>query len=234
MTWGAVAVAGAGLVGGIMASNAAGDAADAQSQAAQAGIDAQNQRFNELKQLLAPYAQAGNGAMQAQSNLIGLGGRQAQQQSIDDLQNSPMFQAMLQQGSQSILANASATGGLRGGNTQAALAQFAPRLLAQQINDQYNRLGGLTSIGQNAAAMQGNAGMQVGSSAAGLLQQAGAAQAGGSLAQANIFGNTVGSLAGMAAQYMNRPVTQSNGGGGSAGGEGGGSGLVVDSKKWVF
>jgi hypothetical protein len=213
MTWGMVAVAGASLVGGVMSSNAAGDAADAQSAAAQQGIDAQNQRFSELKTLLAPYAQAGTGALQAQGNLIGLGGASAQQQSIDALQNSPMFQSMLKQGEGSILANASATGGLRGGNTQAALAQFAPRLLAQQINDQYNRLGGLTSIGQNAAAMQGNAGMQVGSSTAGLLQQAGAAQAGGILGQTSAINQTVGNLAGFGAQYLNRPAVQSTGGG---------------------
>lgn len=204
MTWGMVAVAGAGLVGGMVSASAAGDAADSQAQSAQQGIAAQNQRFGELKTLLAPYAQAGNSAMQAQGDLIGLNGNQAQQTSINGLQNSPMFQAMLQQGNSSILSNASAIGGLRGGNTQGALAQFAPRLLAQQINDQYNRLGGLTSVGQNAAAMQGNAGMQVGNNTSGLLQQAGAAQAGGALAQANIFGSTVGGLAGLGAKYMNQ------------------------------
>jgi hypothetical protein len=60
-----------------------------------------------------------------------------------------------------------ATGGLRGGNVQAALGQFQPQLLAQLIDQQYSRLGGLTSIGQNAAAGVGNAGMSTGNSITG-------------------------------------------------------------------
>jgi hypothetical protein len=115
-----------------------------------------------------------------------------------------MFTSMLQQGENSILQNASATGGLRGGNTQAALAQFSPALLSQMINDQYSRLGGLTALGQNAAAGVGNAGMQTGSNISALLQQQGAAQAGNALGQgqavagiANGFASGAGAYAGM-------------------------------------
>ena len=136
-----------------------------------------------MQALLKPYADAGTGSLAAQQNLTGLNGADQQQQAISALQNGPQFQSMLQQGEHSILANASATGGLRGGNTQGALAQFSPSLLAQTINDQYGRLGGLTSIGQNAAAGVGNAGMQTGNSITNLLQQQGAAQAGNALAQ---------------------------------------------------
>jgi hypothetical protein len=125
--------------------------------------------------------------------LAGLGGAGAQQQAIAGLSNSPEMQAMIQQGENAMLQNASATGGLRGGNLQAAMAQFRPQLLADQINQQFSRLGGLTSIGQNAAAGVGNAGMQTGSAVAGFLAQQGAAQAGGRLAQgaagANVFGS---------------------------------------------
>ncbi|WP_449405980.1 hypothetical protein [Massilia phosphatilytica] len=38
---------------------------------------------------------------------------------------APRFQALQQQGNDAILANASATGGLRGGNVQGALGQFS-------------------------------------------------------------------------------------------------------------
>lgn len=208
MTWGLVAVAGATLVGGIYSANqqskAANKAAGAQENAAQSGIDQQNQRFEAVQQLLAPYQQAGIPAIKAQGDLAGTNGNEAQAAAIAALQQSPAYTSQLQAGNNNILANASATGNLRGGNTQSALAQFAPSLLSQTINDQYARLGGLTSIGQNAAAGVGNAGMQTGNNITNLLQQQGAAQAGGYLADgraqagyANAVSGAIGAYAGM-------------------------------------
>ena len=109
---------------------------------------------------------------------------------------------MQQQGENRILQNASATGGLRGGNTQAALAQFSPQLLSQLIDQQYSRLGGLTSVGQNAAAGTGNAGMFAGKNVSDLLQQGGAAQAGGYLNAGRAQQNLFGSLGGALGQYI--------------------------------
>lgn len=165
---------------------AAGRAADAQVQAAQLGVDESRRQFDAIQKLLGPFVQAGTGALGGQLDLAGVNGFGAQQSAIAGLQSSPAFTSLLQQGENSILQNSSATGGLRGGNAQAALAQFSPQLLAQTINDQYSRLGGLTSLGQNAAAGVGNAGLQTGSQISQLMQQQGAAQAGGIMAQANI------------------------------------------------
>lgn len=195
MAWVAVAVVGGSLIGGAISADAQGDAAQLQSDSAAAGVAEQRRQFNAIQELLAPYVTAGTGALGQQGNLIGLNGNGAQQQAIDALRNSPLFTSQLQQGDRSILANASATGGLRGGNTQAALAQFSPALLAQTIQQQYQNLGGLTSLGQNAAAGVGNAGMTTGSNIAQLLQQQGAAQAGGALAGATM-GNTIAGAVG--------------------------------------
>lgn len=129
-----------------------------------------------------PMTGVGYGSLTAQQDILGLNGGPAQQKAISGIESSPMFAGLMQQGENAILQNASATGGLRGGNTQAALAQFRPQLLNQLIESQYAKLGGLTSLGQNAAAGVGNAGMSTGSSIAGLLQQQGAAQAGAALA----------------------------------------------------
>ena len=52
-------------------------------------------------------------------------------------------------------------------------AQFRPALLSQLIAEQYNRLGGLSSLGQNAAAGVGNAGLSTANGIGGALQQAG-------------------------------------------------------------
>jgi hypothetical protein len=206
MSWVAAAVAGGTIVGGYLSSNAqkgaAEDAANAQSQASQAGIDEQRRQFDQVQQLLAPYVSAGNGALGAQQNLLGLNGNAAQQTAINGIQNSPQFAALQKQGTDAILANASATGGLRGGNVQGALAQFSPQLLAQLIDQQYGRLGGITSLGQNAAAGVGNAGLQTGNQITSLLGQQGQAQAGSALAAGRADSQFINSLTGAFGTFM--------------------------------
>lgn len=184
------------LTGAQDQADAASAAAATQAAASQAGIAEQRRQFDALQQLMSPFVNAGTGALAGQQNLIGLNGNGAQQDAINGIQNGAQFKSMLQQGENSILANASATGGLRGGNTQSALAQFSPALLSQLINEQYTKLGGLTSLGQNAAAGVGNAGMASGTNVANLLQQQGAATAGGQLAQGSVGASGIGTLAG--------------------------------------
>jgi len=185
-------VIGAGLGGAIEGEEAVGQASQAQQQSAQAGIDEQRRQFDAIQKLLQPYVQAGTGALTQQQALLGMGAPGAQQQAIKALQGSPQFQALQQQGENAILQNASATGGLRGGNVQGALAQFRPALLSGLIEQQYNRLGGLSAIGQNAAAGVGNAGMSTGSNIATLLGRQGQAQAGGILGQQGALTGGIG------------------------------------------
>ncbi len=177
------------FIGDITGANKQAKAADKASglqyEAAMAGVDESRRQFDALQNLLKPFVNAGTSSLGQQMALLGLNGAGAQGNAIGALKASPAFTSALQTGENRILQNASATGGLRGGNTQAALAQFAPALLSQTINDQFSRLGGLTSLGQNAAAGVGNAGIATGSNIANLLQQGGAAQAGGVLAKGN-------------------------------------------------
>lgn len=180
------------LTGASDAAKGAERAAQTQSDAANRGIEEQRRQFDALVQLMQPYVTGGTEALGAQRNLIGLGGADAQQQAIAGIQGSPQFAALQQQGENSILQNASATGGLRGGNTQAALAQFSPQLLTQLIDQQYQRLGGLSSLGQASAAGQASAGQQMGGNVANLLQQQGAAIAGGQIARGNVAQQGIG------------------------------------------
>lgn len=196
MTWGLTAVAGATLVGGYMASSAASDAAStaagAQTAANDKSIEESRRQFDAIQQLLKPYVDAGAPALSGQQALLGLSGPQAQKDAIAAIERGPQMQSMLQQGENAILQNASATGGLRGGNVQAALAQFRPKLLNSLIEQQFTNLGGLTSVGQNAAAGVGNAGMTTSGQVINALQQTGAANAGAALAsgkaQADMWG----------------------------------------------
>ena len=189
---GAVIGAGASVYAGKKQGEAAKEAAAIQDESAQLGIEESRRQFDAIKELLAPYRDAGLPALKEQQALLGLLGSQEQAKSIQSIQGSPEMAAMLAEGENAILQNASATGGLRGGNTQAALAKFRPQLLSQLMQKRFQDLGTLTSVGENAAAGTGNAGMNSSSQVIGLLQNSGAAQAGGILgaAQGKAYGAT--------------------------------------------
>lgn len=98
-----------------------------------------------------PYSQAGLKGQEAYLALLGQSGANAQQQAIAGLENTPGYQAQLQTGQRALLQNASATGGLRGGNVQQGLAEFGSGLFGQYYQNQLNRLQELQNLGFNAA-----------------------------------------------------------------------------------
>lgn len=192
----AIVSVGAGAYAANQQKKAAKSAAEAQTQSTDMGIAEQQRQFDAVQKLLAPYVNSGSSAITAQQNLIGLGGNAEQQKAIDALKNSAQFGELTRQGENSILQNASATGGLRGGNVQASLAQFRPQLLSQMIDQQYGRLGGIAQLGQASAAGQASAGIQTGSNIANLYGQQGAAQAGQALANGQANANFASGIAG--------------------------------------
>jgi hypothetical protein len=143
---------------------------------------------------MSPYVTAGTESMAAQKALIGLAGPEAEAAAIAQQEQSPIFQALTRQGESAILQNASATGGLRGGNVQAALSQFRPQVLNTLIEQQYNRLGGFTKLGQASAAGQAEQGMASADSISNLLANQGAATAGGQIAKGNVVRQSFGDL----------------------------------------
>lgn len=207
---GAAAVVGAGaaIYGSNKASAAAKRAAGVQAESQRKAIDEQRSQFDAIQALLKPYVEAGNpnltqpyvqagpGALQGMQSLAGLRGGAEQRAAIQGIEKGAQFQELARQGEQGILQNASATGGLRGGNVQAALGQFRPQLLNQLIEAQYGKLAGLTSlgsasaqnllgVGQASAAGTAAAGQASAQNIGNLLVGQGAAQAAGIVGQAN-------------------------------------------------
>jgi hypothetical protein len=182
-----IAVGGATLVSANQQSKAAKSAAQTQAQASEAGIEEQRRQFDVVQKLLEPYVTGGAKAFEQQQALIGVQGPQAQRAAIQALEQGPAFQSMVEQGENALLQRASATGGLRGGNVQAALAQFRPQILNQLIEQQYGQLGGLVRFGQASAAGTGAAAQESGAAVSNLLAQQGAATAGGQLAAGRAF-----------------------------------------------
>lgn len=229
-------VGGSQLIGGMMQADAASEAAGIQAGAAGAGIEEQRRQFDAIQKLLQPYVQAGTGAIgqfqpfqqagakafEQQQALAGLRGPEAQRAAIAQIEQGPGFQAQVKAGEEALLQRASATGGLRGGNIQAALAQFRPQMLQQAIEEQYGRLGGFAGAGlgvsealyrggQASATGQASQAAALGSNVANLLGQQGAALAGGELGQAKAFGQLLNIPAQMAGM-------RAGGGGGGFGG----------------
>lgn len=174
----------------------------------QAGMDAMLAR-------LQPYIAAGNQALGKYQGLAGLSGREAQQTAYDELASSPMFQALTRQGEEAMLQNASATGGLRGGDVQGALMQYRPQMLNQQVQQALGQYGNLINTGfgaiggANQAEMFGRTGIAQG------FMDEGAARAWKAMQTAAVdsagirsFTNSMGGMAG--------------GGGQAGGGMGGG------------
>jgi hypothetical protein len=201
--------------------DAASSAAAAQAGSAQAGIEEQRRQFDKVQELLkpysmagekalgglAPFAAAGAPALEEQQALLGLRGPEAERAAIERIRSGETFKALAGQGEEALLQRASATGGLRGGNIQGALAQFRPALLSSLIDQQYGRLGGLTALGsettsnlarlgQESAAGTGAAAQTTGANVANLLGQQGAAQAGAEIAQGKAFGAIPAAISG--------------------------------------
>lgn len=182
--------------------SAAGEAAGFQVGAAEAGISETRGALDSITELLKPYTEAGTGALEETQALLGVGGRD-QGAAIEAIKNSPEFQELIRSGEEAILSRASATGGIRGGNVQAALAEFRPAILNELINKRFGRLRGLTNLGQSSAVTTGSAGLQAGRDISTLLGERGAAQSGEALArgQANVklfgdIGKGIGTVAG--------------------------------------
>jgi hypothetical protein len=171
-----------------MQADAASEAAGIQAGAAGAGIAEQRRQFDAMRELLKPYTEAGAPALEQQQAFLGLRGPEAERAAIERISGGERFQELTRQGEEALLQRASATGGLRGGNIQAALGQFRPQVLNSLIEEQYGRLGGMTTLGQRSAAGVGAAGMETGVNVANLLSQQGAARAGGELGEAKAYG----------------------------------------------
>ena len=191
-----VAVGGATLVSGYMQGEAAKDAASTQAGASQAGIEEQRRQFDVVQKLLEPYVTGGTEAFKRQQALVGVQGPEAQRAAISAIEQGPAFQALTEQGENALLQRASATGGLRGGNVQAALAQFRPQILSQLIEQQYGQLGGLAKFGQASAAGTGAAAQETGANVAQLLAAQGAATAGGQMAAGKAFASIPSAISG--------------------------------------
>lgn len=176
----------AGIFGGNKQSKAAKQAAQLQYDAAMAGLNEERRQFDITRADYQPYQDLGKSAINPLGNLVGVNGADAQQTIIDQLKGGPLYSSLIDSGEEALLANASATGGLRGGNTQDALARFRGDTLNSVIADQLAQYSGLVGIGSGATDAVSNFGANAVARQNALRNQGASAQAQAKLIQAGI------------------------------------------------
>lgn len=206
----AIVSAGATIIGNNSKNKAIQGATNAQVAQNDLAIAEDRRQYDQTRADQLPFLQAGQtalgqqqGVLGAQRGLLGLDGAGPQAQAIAQLKASPMWQSLFGAGEEAILANASATGGLRGGNTQQSLYRLGNDTLAQLIERQLANLGGLSGQygaiagqGANTGANLGQLGAQSATNIGNIQIGSGQAQAGGILGRANVNTSTLDSVLG--------------------------------------
>lgn len=118
-----------------------------------------------------------------------------QQQAFAAFGESPGQRFLRERGQRALLRNASAIGGLGGGNVRSALQQQGIGFAQQDFQNQLNRLAGLSGTGQQTGVNVGQLGAQAASGIAGGLQAAGLGRATGILGQAEQRREGIGQVA---------------------------------------
>ncbi len=135
-----------------------------------AGVTETARQFDKTEANFAPALGLLAPAAEKLGNITGINGDEALAAEIASLRESPLYQSLYRNGEEAVLANASATGGLRGGNTQRSLADFGEDTLSRAIANQIANFGGLVGIGTNAAGAVGGFGANAVAQQAGLLK----------------------------------------------------------------
>lgn len=190
-----------GFVGDIVSGIFGGgndDAADASLQASQTQAAYQTNALNYLKEREEIPRQFSEQALKGLGGLYGMeGGTGSQHELINQAIKSPLYQSIMggkKVGEESILRNASATGGFRSGNMQSNLYDYNTQLSNQALLQSYNdQLAGLTGL----AGLPSNAN-QIASSTAGIGQTLGQGQIAAAQANQQSSQNSFGNLLGLA------------------------------------
>jgi hypothetical protein len=185
---------GAAVAGGV-ASAAVGTAGSAlMGGKAGAGAGQAQQVLQQQRADLAPYHDAGIPALTAQNALLGLSGPDAAAAAMANYQTSPGYQWQLQQGLQATDAGAAARGMLRSGAALKAEQTFGQGLANTDFGQYYQRLAGLSTLGEQAAA-----------GGASTANQAGVLAQGAGNTQASIYGDLAKGLGGTANTLLQNP-----------------------------
>lgn len=201
-----------GIFGGKAQKKASQKAMEAQTAAYNRGIDIQQQQYDTTRSDYMPYTLAGTKAIGGYGDLLGTNGADAQTAAVQGLQNSPFFQQNLADANENLLQTASATGGVRGGNTAGAVGQLSPQLLQSYYDKALSGYGSLAQLGLGATGSVASAGLSNANAATTLTGNIGQAQAANYLTKGGINAANWNNVGGFLDQAASAAIP---GGGGS-------------------
>lgn len=170
-------------------------AADAVSNAAQQGADAQLAMFNQSRADLEPYRKTGEQALYSLADLSGVprpvpGGGYSPGRSFEA---SPGYQFRLSEGVKALDRSAAARGQLFSGGQLKRLSQYGQGLASDEYNNWANRIASLAGLGQVGSSQSANLATQTGGNLANMSLAGGQARASGYTGAANAANSAVGS-----------------------------------------
>jgi hypothetical protein len=187
----AAAILGSAVIGGAVSASSASKASKAQTRAAQQAADVQRQQYEQTRQDLAPYRDAGSTALGNYQSLLGLSGEDAYTRALQGYRQSPFLAQLVQNTGTAVDASRAARGGLFSGATAQEIGDRTGQLYMGDFNNYLSRLGGLADTGQNAAAQTGSAGANAAAGMSNAYTAAGQARADGYINTANSVNNAL-------------------------------------------
>lgn len=178
-------IAGGTIIGStVLGMDAADDAADAQAAAAKDAAAGQWKMYDQSREDLAPWREAGANALTTLVSKVNAG--------PGDYTKSPGYDFRLDEGNKNILARASAQGRYNSGATDKALLEYGQDYATNDYDNFLNRyyqsltpLQSLAGVGQTTASNMASLNTQTGSNVGNYLTNAGEARASGYINKAN-------------------------------------------------
>lgn len=181
------------LLGGLFGNSSSRSGQRASQQAMQQGMDTIKGYYDEAKGNIQPFMNSG---LAGNSALMGL------LNDPNSIADSAAYKFRFGQGMDALDNSAAARGGLFGGGHQRELVDFGQGLASQEYGNQWNRLMGLTQLGQNSAMGLGQLGANAGQSIANLYGAQGQAAAQGAAERGANYANMFGDIGGALGDYF--------------------------------
>lgn len=179
MTWVAAAIIGGAVIGAGASAYSANRAAGAASDASRRATDAELQMYNQSREDLAPYREAGTGALDMISQLYGIPGADGQapaQRDLSSFYTSPNYEFVRSEGLRGVTNSRAAMGSGSGGNAIRGAERFAGNLASGEFQNYVDHLFAVAGMGSGATQVGVQAGQNTANSLANIYTNEGNAR----------------------------------------------------------
>lgn len=223
MSFVAVAIGGsaiAGIGGSIIGANAASDAADKQTAAANHASDLQKEMYDQTRADQEPWRQAGGVALgQLSDPYFQKTFNPTDMESVD-----PGYNFRLQEGQKALERSAAAKGGLQTGGTLKAISRYGQDYASNEYqnaynrftNDQtnrFNRTAAVAGVGQTANNSLATAGQSYANNVGNNMMGAANAQGAAGIAGANAWSGGISGLSNLGKSWLDYTTAKQYAGG---------------------